>query len=112
MRFLTIYIWENIGTALFVFFQLRTVLFQCFSLLFRHNRVFRLQPFQFFKQNFRKEEPGVPLFIGRDDIPGNFLGGSSLKGFLIGPLVILPKGTLFYVGRVKLPVFLGVVNPL
>jgi LuxR family transcriptional regulator, maltose regulon positive regulatory protein len=57
-------------------------------------------------------QPGEPLVVGRDDVPGSPLGAGVAQHLLEGPLVVVPVAPLPNIGGRELPVLLRVVDAL
>src|SRR5512137_2538675 len=57
-------------------------------------------------------EPGEPLLVGGDHVPGRVLRGGGPDGLLVGLHVALPVGPLPHVGRGELPVLVRLVEAL
>ncbi|KAF2174371.1 hypothetical protein K469DRAFT_693866 [Zopfia rhizophila CBS 207.26] len=63
------------------------------------------------EQDLRHQQPGQPLPVRRQDVPGRIGRGRGADRRLVGGLVIVPAATVHDVGRLQLPVLVRLVDP-
>ena len=58
------------------------------------------------------DQPGIPLVIGRNDVPWRLVSARGAETFFIGRDILFPERPLVYVGRAEFPIFVRFVDPL
>ncbi len=73
-------------------------------------RITHLQRFQRVEHDLRKDEPGIFLVVGGNDMPRRMAGVRRAQAVFIRFHVILPAIPFRQIGLAELPVFLRIVN--
>src|SRR6266536_3325804 len=75
------------------------------------SRVGEVEVLQGLNDHVGHDDPGEPLVVGRNDVPGGPLSAGGGDHLFVGTRIILPEVSLLGVGRRELPVLVRVVQP-